>query len=197
VSGGAVILPKRVLAALQSQRAERLPRETGGFLLGMRRGRHIEITHATVQGPEDEATNVSFERRDPGHKDRAVAIWEETNGIIGLVGDWHTHPFGPPIPSTTDRAAWRSLVSSIGHSAVGIILAEGSPGVFIAPKGWLLSGAQRCETLEDINEEIVFAAGVQHLLAEDDLGDSSRNMRGRLSPLIRRKLSPWPKRADL
>ena len=169
MSCGAVILPKRVLATLQAQRAARLPWETGGFLLGMRRGRHIEITHATVQGPEDEATRFSFERLDRVHQDRAVAIWKEAGGTVGLVGDWHTHPFGSPIPSGTDRAAWRVLAASVGHSAVGIILAEGDPGVFLAPKGWSLSGAQPCGILEENEEEIVLARG---------------NLRGSLSPIF-------------
>lgn len=169
MSGGAVILPKRVLATLQSQRAERLPRETGGFLLGMRRGNYIEITDVTVQGREDEATKFSFERRDRAHRDRAVAVWEAAGGTVGLVGDWHTHPFGPPVPSSTDRAAWRVLAASVGHIAVGIILAEGEPGVFLAPKGWSLSGAQRCRILEETPEEIVLVSG---------------NVKGPLSPIF-------------
>jgi integrative and conjugative element protein (TIGR02256 family) len=121
----------------------------------MRRGRHIEITDATVQGPEDEATRFSFERRDRAHQDRAVAIWEETSGTVGLVGDWHTHPFGPPSPSGTDRAAWRVLAGSVGHGVVGIILAEGDPGIFLARKGWALSGTQRCRVLEETPDELI------------------------------------------
>jgi len=158
VSRGAVILPKRVLATLQGQRAERLPQETGGFLLGMRRGRHIEITHATVQGPEDEATPFSFERRDRAHRDHAVAIWERAGGTVGLVGDWHTHPSGPPTPSATDRSAWKELAATIGCDTIGIILATGDPGIFLIPNGWSLSGARSCRVLEETQEELVLIA---------------------------------------
>lgn len=159
MNGGAILLPRRVLNLIQGQRADRLPNETGGFLLGMRRGHHIEITEATVQSPDDHATPFSFERRDAQHRQRAVAVWEAANGEVGLVGDWHTHPFGPACPSRTDRAAWRALVANTRNEAVGVILAEGAPGVFLAPRGWSLSGAQLCTLVEEGPDELIFTKG--------------------------------------
>ena len=150
---------------LQGQRIEKLPHETGGFLLGMRRGPHIEITGATVEGPDDYATKYSFERRDEVHGRTAVTAWEAAGGTVGLVGDWHSHPFGPPTPSGTDRSAWRKLGASIGCSAVGIILAEGEPGVFLAPRRWSIVGALRCRVVEEDNQELVFGARLWSLLS--------------------------------
>lgn len=159
MSGSAIILPKRVLVSLQAQRSQRLPNETGGFVLGMRRGRHIEITGVTMQEAGDQASAYYFERRDAAHQRKAVSAWEASGGAVSLVGDWHSHPYGPPNPSSTDRTAWRDLSSAIGGSAVGIILANGEPGIFLSPRRWSLLGAQRCSLIEETTDEFVFANG--------------------------------------
>ena len=51
-----LLLPKWILSTIHTQREQHLPRETGGFLIGERRGPHIEITDLTQQGNGDVAT---------------------------------------------------------------------------------------------------------------------------------------------
>lgn len=167
VSSACVLLPRAVLNVMLQERLARLPNETGGFLLGHRRRGHIEIVEATLQAKMDRASETSFERIDLNHRHRAEAVWESSGGRIGLVGDWHTHPFGPPRPSAADRNAWRQLVSSIQENGVGIILAEGEPGVFVAPLRWSLLGAKRCSLVEECDADLVFeCAGCRSGLAD-------------------------------
>lgn len=167
VSRACVLLPRAVLNVMLQERLARLPKETGGFLLGHRRGSHIEIVEATLQAKMDQASETSFERIDLHHQHRAEAVWESSGGRIGLVGDWHTHPFGSPRPSAADRSAWRQLVSSIRGNGVGIILAEGEPGVFVAPRRWNLLGAKQCSLVEECDADLVFeVAGCRSGLAD-------------------------------
>lgn len=168
VSRACVLLPRAVLNVMLKQRVARLPKETGGFLLGRRRGSHIEIVEATLQAKMDRASETSFERIDLHHRHRAEAVWQSSEGRIGLVGDWHTHPCGPPVPSAADKSAWRQLVSSIQGDAVGIILAEGGPGVFVAPRRWSLLGARQCSLVEECEEDLVFGGGGCNLRRADE-----------------------------
>lgn len=129
VSGAAILLPRELLDDLVRCRGEHLPFETGGFLMGLRRGPHIEITAATFQQAGDCATRSSFYRADPGHADLARELWDASQGKVGLVGDWHTHPSGSGGASATDRTAWQALSRAITSDVIGIVLAQCDPPV--------------------------------------------------------------------
>jgi len=155
-----ILLPRRILEQLGPERERRLPLETGGFLLGLRRGHHIEITDVTVQGPHDIAGPVSFERVDASHTRTALAAWENRGQSTAIVGDWHSHPSGSPTPSGLDRKAWRTLASSLRAPAVGLILAHGNElGMFITERRWPFAKVRRCNILEDTTEDLVFTRG--------------------------------------
>jgi integrative and conjugative element protein (TIGR02256 family) len=126
-----IVLPGGLIDDLNARRLSRLPRETGGFLLGERRGHHLDVTGATDQAPEDVATTASFERRDPAHGDAAIAEWNSSGGLISIVGDWHSHPHGPPEHSSTDKKAWRQLCRVTGGGCIGIILGDREAGVYL------------------------------------------------------------------
>jgi integrative and conjugative element protein (TIGR02256 family) len=107
---------------MSEERAVNLPLETGGFLLGHRRGKHLEVTTITSEGSGDLAGRYSFERRGKHHQQGATKAWTETQGLVGLIGDWHSHPSGRGEPSETDRAAWSTLTKTmLGAPSVGII----------------------------------------------------------------------------
>jgi integrative and conjugative element protein (TIGR02256 family) len=125
-----IVLPCGLIEDLTAHRVSRLPRETGGFLLGKRRGHHLEVTGATDQAPEDVATRGSFERRDPAHGAAAIAEWDSSGGLVSIIGDWHSHPHGPPEYSSTDKKAWRQLCRATGAVCIGIILGD-QAGVYL------------------------------------------------------------------
>ncbi|RYY17786.1 MAG: hypothetical protein EON55_01285 [Alphaproteobacteria bacterium] len=131
-----VLVPRRLLTAMTNERIAHLPNETGGFLIGTRRGPHIEVTELTTQGRGDRSTSTTFERLCPSHRERIHSAWRSSGATETMVGDWHSHPVGSSRPSGTDRSAWRSLVRSNGLPMIGVIDAGATkPGVYLAVGG--------------------------------------------------------------
>lgn len=84
--------------------------ESGGILLGRRRGRHLEVLAATEPSSHDKRSTYSFLREAEGHAEVAQQAWLRGERQIDYLGEWHTHPQAIPIPSVMDRAEWRKLV---------------------------------------------------------------------------------------
>jgi integrative and conjugative element protein (TIGR02256 family) len=109
--------------------------ESGGVLLGRRRGDHIEIIAVTEPGPGDIRQRAFFHRRDPSHQESAIRFWQESNGEVDYVGEWHTHPEFHPTPSHLDCEQWRKASLAYGKPLVVIIV--GIKTFFCA---WILDG---------------------------------------------------------
>lgn len=109
---GFVLFESDVLAVINPfrQRFSRAP-EAGGILMGYRRADHLHIVDATVPGPRDTGTRVSFRRDDLSHQRQASVQWRDSNGYLDYLGEWHTHPEINPSPSGTDRRAWQEIVA--------------------------------------------------------------------------------------
>jgi len=127
-----LLLPKWVIATVHQQREEHLPRETGGFLIGERRGPHIQITGLTHQGQGDIATRTSFERGCSSHREAIHRAWRLSDGMQSLVGDWHSHPCGSADASSTDKSAWRTLARTSRRPIIGLIHAGGLRKIYFA-----------------------------------------------------------------
>jgi len=152
-----VLLSKKVADEIRQARHDRLPKETGGFLIGLRRGPHVEITDLTHQGTGDYASRTSFERRDPKHRKKILASWRASGSTESLVGDWHSHPYGAPEPSATDRKAWKTLAQAVGRPVIGLIEAGLTmPGIFLAVRRGLRFGV-RLEMVEEGHDYFLFA----------------------------------------
>ena len=100
-----VIIDRGLIETAAKRRAEALPNETGGILLGT-----IDIPRRTicvvqiVSAPNDSSgSSAGFER---GVKNLKLIIEEaqrKTAGQVEYIGEWHSHPAGvAPTPSTTD-----------------------------------------------------------------------------------------------
>jgi integrative and conjugative element protein (TIGR02256 family) len=98
--------------------------EAGGTLMGYRSGRHLHILHATVPMPLDRSSRIRFERLDPGHQLTVTRAWEESQGHIDYLGDWHTHPQSNPLPSEIDYTEWAKLGSALDKPLVFMIVGE-------------------------------------------------------------------------
>jgi integrative and conjugative element protein (TIGR02256 family) len=127
-----LLVPKWIMTAIRLQRGEHLPRETGGFLIGERRGPHIQVTGLTKQGRGDIATCTSFERSCSSHRDAVHHAWRRSDGMQSLVGDWHSHPCGSADASSTDVSAWRTLARTSRKPIIGLIDAGGLPKAYFA-----------------------------------------------------------------
>jgi integrative and conjugative element protein (TIGR02256 family) len=90
-------------------RLPRAPWELGGWLLGYwaAQGSQIVVTHPTPPGPKGTRFGVRISSR--GHRERFDAAWDASEGEVTYLGDWHTHPGGPPEPSEQDAATLGEL----------------------------------------------------------------------------------------
>jgi len=84
--------------------------EAGGILLGKYRGGHLEVVSATPPGARDIRRRTFFSRATSPHREAALDAWHHSDGFVGYLGEWHTHPEQNPTPSLLDRAEWRKLV---------------------------------------------------------------------------------------
>lgn len=119
-----VVVSKAVVATIRTASNRYHPLETGGFLIGLRRGPHIEVTGLTQQTAGDVATCVTFERIAPTHREKINRAWRDSLEMETVVGDWHSHPEGPGYPSPTDRRAWRKLAAALNQPVIGLIESE-------------------------------------------------------------------------
>lgn len=101
--------------------------ESGGILLGSIRGPHLEITGFTNPGSADQRSMSYFIRQDRSHQVAVNHALEISSNRVSFIGEWHTHPFGQPIPSMADKSSWAGLVTKSNH-AMCFLLAS--------PQGW-------------------------------------------------------------
>ena len=96
-------------------------KESGGILLGYRRGPHIEIADLSIPMAIDVRRRYRFERKDPGHQLLSDARWETSGGTMHYLGEWHTHPEVNPMPSPLDRCEWGKLKNYYADPLVFLI----------------------------------------------------------------------------
>ncbi len=110
-----------------SQRATELCREVGGLLLGYYADRGPRAAEALVV-PDPRATRIRY-RRDATLAARILdeRVRADTTGLLGYLGEWHTHPlpFGPSGPDV--RASVR-LAAYGGHEVALLVLSLGVHG---------------------------------------------------------------------
>jgi integrative and conjugative element protein (TIGR02256 family) len=144
------------LNKIADERARYLPSETGGFLIGLRRGLHLEVIDLTLQHSDDIATPISFRRESLGHAEKVEREWTLSEGLRAIVGDWHSHPIGQGEPSSTDLRAWKVLARACKGSVVGIIAASVEPQVFwVIPRMMSLRTVQLC-IVEDGDIDVTY-----------------------------------------
>lgn len=96
--------------------------ESGGILLGYRRGEHLHVVQATTPQKNDVASRCSFTRKDPFHQSAALAKWHESGETLDYLGDWHTHPEYEPSPSRVDFEGWEQLMTRFEKPFVFMII---------------------------------------------------------------------------
>lgn len=104
-----------------------LPREVGGLLLGHYTEEGLRVVAAPVVA-DPRATRIRY-RRDAAVAAQILEEWvrADTTGLLGYVGEWHTHPL-PVRPSRTDARATLRLAARGGHEVALLVLALGTRG---------------------------------------------------------------------
>lgn len=137
-----VVLDEGLRDILRETREARLPRETGGVLLGsFDLERQILYLVDTLPSPRDskEETDL-YIRGCEGLTQDVDDVLAKTGGMLEYVGEWHSHPRdASTAPSDYDLAAFgwlTALMSNDGLPAVMMIVGdEPDPSLFVGTMG--------------------------------------------------------------
>ena len=96
-------------------RADALPRETGGVLIGFvdQIDRVIQLVDALPAPADSVEAPGAFERGLTGVAADLANIGDRTAGIVGYIGEWHSHPDG--VASSPSRADYSQLIFLAHH----------------------------------------------------------------------------------
>jgi integrative and conjugative element protein (TIGR02256 family) len=111
--GAKLLVEPRLIARLSTYRQTvETASESGGILMGYRRGVHIHVTECTFPHQFDRQSRLRYFRHAGYHHRIAVQRWYETGETLDYVGEWHTHPEDAPVPSSIDVFHWRQIAES-------------------------------------------------------------------------------------
>lgn len=100
---------KRVFQCwLKHRQLARRDTEQFGVLIGSRiEGESkIWIDKCTTPKRKDISQRTRFVMKDPFHQKTIDEAFAESNGELGYIGTWHTHPQDKPVPSSVDLKDW-------------------------------------------------------------------------------------------
>lgn len=85
-----------LLRKLKEIRAQALPNETGGAILGVTdfKNRTIVLVDVLPAPPDSEASPTHFTRGEEGQQQALEQVHQLTARVVDYVGDWHSHPTG-------------------------------------------------------------------------------------------------------
>ncbi|MCB1058330.1 MAG: Mov34/MPN/PAD-1 family protein [Acidobacteria bacterium] len=131
------------LRRLELERQAAWPRETGGILLGFYNASLdlATITMVEPAPPDSRSGKFSFARGIHGLALTISRAWSsKTIRKRYYLGEWHTHPDGPPVPSPQDIYQMKAVAQDPGYHCPEplLIILGGSrsrltPGVFVFP----------------------------------------------------------------
>lgn len=119
-----VFVDEGLIKFLQASRAAALPAETGGVLLGYIdfNVNSIVVVDALPAPPDSEGTKTSFERGISGLAKAVEEASRRTAGIVGYLGEWHSHPPGHSAsPSTDDLVQLTDLTLQMHEDGLPIL----------------------------------------------------------------------------
>ncbi|MEA2379142.1 MAG: hypothetical protein QOD13_3049 [Thermoleophilaceae bacterium] len=87
------------------------PDETGGVLLGYAEqdGDDVVVLDVLGPGPNAKHDRARFEPDGRWQAERVAERYEASGRVVAYLGDWHSHPKSPPIPSKLDTRTARRI----------------------------------------------------------------------------------------
>jgi integrative and conjugative element protein (TIGR02256 family) len=134
-----IVWDEGLQAKLREMRAQGLPRESGGVLLGYMDAlaRRIYVVDALSPPPDSHRSREEFGRGVEGLAPRVKQVMDRTANIVGYIGEWHSHPEGVEAdPSRKDAFLLIRLAEILrqdGVPALMLIVGE-------TTETWLLAG---------------------------------------------------------
>jgi integrative and conjugative element protein (TIGR02256 family) len=127
-----------VEAIVRAARSERLPRETGGVLVGAidAQSHRIYVVDAILSPPDSVEWPSLYIRGAEGLDERVAAVGVSTAGMLQYVGEWHSHPDGCSAQASgTDQEALGRLSRQMafeGLPALMLIVGQHDLQFFLA-----------------------------------------------------------------
>jgi integrative and conjugative element protein (TIGR02256 family) len=126
INGWTVCTDQWLLDNLHQQRRELLPNETGGVLIGSfdTQRRIVYVVDMLPSPPDSVEWPTVYIRGFQGLAQQVRGIEHTTAGMLGYVGEWHSHPDGASCTLSQDDSkafAWLTETMSV----------EGTPGLMI------------------------------------------------------------------
>lgn len=89
------------------KKAAKTKKEAGGVFVGIAnyKTKTIHVTDLIDTPPDSIENAASFYRGHQGLSKQITEIIEGSGGQLGYIGEWHSHPYGPNILSSTDMAS--------------------------------------------------------------------------------------------
>lgn len=118
-------VPRQVFAEMEVLASISYPMETGGMILGyVADNNDVVVTAIIGPGPAAKHSRYAFEPDAEYQQVELEAHYRATEGKESYLGDWHTHPHGPCIPSRTDKRTLAHIAltpsSHIKHPVMAI-----------------------------------------------------------------------------
>lgn len=117
-------VPRSQLAKLQIHLTQGGKREIGGWLVAEQTAPgKFELVGLTVD--LEAGTRDRFDSLPEPHSEQMDRILLENSGRAGRVdylGEWHSHPTFPPIPSKIDLASMTDMVENSGPSFAALVI---------------------------------------------------------------------------
>ena len=104
-----ISIPEPILVAMLLEANRRFPRETGGVLLGHWLDGMAMVDHMIGPGPLARHCPTTFEPDYQFQETEITKICASVDASCDYLGDWHSHPYGPPRPSPTDVQVLRGI----------------------------------------------------------------------------------------
>ncbi|MEX1141470.1 MAG: Mov34/MPN/PAD-1 family protein [Thermoleophilaceae bacterium] len=121
-------LPPDVVEQLEHEADRAGDVETGGVLLGFEDGDQVQVLAQVGPGPGAIHERRRFVPDGTWQQQRIAWSYEQSGRIATYLGDWHSHPGGPPQPSLLDQLTMariaRHRAARVRHPLM-IILAGG------------------------------------------------------------------------
>lgn len=87
-------------------------KESGGVIIGERRGKHLVVRMISIPNQDDIRKRNFVDRIGAHHQKVVNKAFEDTDGTWQYLGEWHTHPEDYPSPSGTDLKSWNTNLKS-------------------------------------------------------------------------------------
>ncbi|WP_186434951.1 Mov34/MPN/PAD-1 family protein [Gillisia sp. Hel_I_86] len=117
-----VLYHKSVLEVFSSEIEKFGLIETGGVLLGYNQNNQLIITRATDGGPKAIHEDFYFQA-DSHYIDMIIDMeYANSDGKIGYVGEWHSHPQIYPTPSEVDLNSLLEITESSKTTNILLII---------------------------------------------------------------------------